>query len=155
MKKDQRKLASIPNEIAALPRISDFLPISIPKRRQSHSGEASAFDLIDEAAELIRASEQRASQAEEKAERVSAKAIEAVRAAQLNIEQTQAQRRLAEQHAAEQARLAAERVTKAEALAQERLDKAEACAQEAGERARAVESLLKAAEARAIDAEER
>src|SRR5215217_799868 len=39
MKKDQRELASIPNQITAQPRISHFLPISIPKRRQSDSRE--------------------------------------------------------------------------------------------------------------------
>jgi predicted S18 family serine protease len=153
MKKDQNKAGSTPGEMTALPRISDYLPISIAKPCQS--GEpATGFDLIDRAAELIRESEQRAMQADEKAERVSAKAIEAVKAAQMRVEQTQAQIRLVEQHAAEQAKLTAERMAKVEASAQERIDKAEAWAQEADERARAAESELKAALARASDAEE-
>ena len=110
MKKDQEELATAPAEIVAMPRMSDFRPISIASPRLSNSREASGFDLIDEAAELIRASEQRAAQAEEKAERVSARAIEALKAAQLSIEQSETQALLAEQQAAEQAKLAQERI---------------------------------------------
>ena len=43
-----------------------------PIVKGTNRGEANGFDLIDEAAELIRASEQRALHAEEKAEKVSA-----------------------------------------------------------------------------------
>ena len=100
------------------------------------------MNLIDHAAELIRASEQRASHAEEKAEKVSAKAAEAVRTAQLRIEQTQAHARLVEQHSAEQVKLAHERIAKAEALAHERVEQAQASAQEGIERAQAAESRL-------------
>jgi hypothetical protein len=129
----------------------DFIPIA----KASNPGEVNGFDLIDRAAELIRASEQRALHAEEKAEKVSARAVEAVRATQLRIQQTQAQAHLVEQHAAEQVRLAVDRIAKAEALANERIEQAQAWAQEAEERARAAESQLRAAEARASDAEER
>jgi hypothetical protein len=45
------------------------------KHQKGFREETSGFDLIEKAAELIRASEQRASQAEEKAETVSAKAL--------------------------------------------------------------------------------
>src|SRR5215207_11025000 len=51
----RRQIASTPNEIAAVPDISDFRPISMIKLRQGDTGEENAFDLIDEAAELIRA----------------------------------------------------------------------------------------------------
>jgi hypothetical protein len=155
MKKDQKELATATAEIVAMPRTSDFRPISIASPRLSDSREANGFDLIDEAAEIIRASEQRAVQAEEKAQKVSARAIEALRAAQLTVEQSQAQARLAEQQAVEQAKLAQERIAKAEALSHERIEKAQAWAQEAEERAMTAEGQLKAAEARATDAEER
>jgi hypothetical protein len=127
----------------------------IPIVKASNPEEVNGFDLIDRAAELIRASEQRALHAEEKAEKVSAKAVEAVRATQLRIQQTQAQAQLLEHHAAEQVRLAVERIAKAEALATERIEQAQVWAEEAEERARAAESQLQAAEARASDAEER
>ena len=56
---------------------------------------------------------------------------------------------------AEQVKLAHERIAKAEALAHERVEQAQASAQEGIERAQAAESRLRAAEARASDAEER
>jgi hypothetical protein len=130
--------------------IIDLIPVA-----KAHSDRASGFALIDQAAEAMQASEQRASHAEEKAHKISSKAIDAVRAAQLRIEQVQAQARLIERHAAEQAKLAEERIAKTEALAQERIDQAQTCAHDAEERARAAESRLRVAEARADDAEER
>jgi hypothetical protein len=156
MSVDHRNAASSAAGLATLPRrVVDFVPISKASAGHGGTGEESGFDLIDHAAEMIRASEQRALHAEEKAEKVSAKAVEAVRAAQLRIEQSLAQARLIEQHASEQMKLADERIAKAEALTEDRVAQAEAWAQAAEERARAAESRLGASEARANDAEER
>jgi GTPase Era involved in 16S rRNA processing len=147
------------NDEKQSPAIHPAVPAKLahftPNAKPGLDWEGSSLNLIDHAAELIRASEQRASHAEEIAEKVSAKAAEAVRAAQLRIEQTQAHARLLEQHAAEQVKLAHERIAKAEALAHERVEQAQASAQEGIERAQAAESRLRAAEARASDAEER
>jgi hypothetical protein len=151
MQKDWKQSPPIAHDSAALHgNIVDLIPIA-----KANLNRTSGFDLIDQAAEAIRAGEQRALHAEEKAQKISGKAIEAVRAAQLRIEQIQAQAHLTEQHAAEQAKLAEERIAKSEALAQERIDQAQNRAHEAEERARAAESRLRSAEARADDAEER
>jgi hypothetical protein len=155
MSKDQKQSAASPDLSAFHRNVTELVPISKASPHQEGSRGSIGFDLIDQAVELIRTSEQRASHAQEKAEKISAKALEAVRAAQLRIEQTQSHARLVEQHAAEQAKLAEERIAKTEALAQERIEKAQAWAQEAEERARSAECQLQEAQARAIDAEDR
>jgi hypothetical protein len=137
------------------PNLPALLPPPQTALEDLGSQASEGFELIERAAALIRTSEQRALQAEETAEKVSARAIDAVKAAQLRLEQVEAHARHVEQHAAEQAQMAQERIAKAEALAQERIDKAEVWAHEADERARAAQSRLQAAEIRASDAEER
>jgi hypothetical protein len=156
MSKDHKKSAREP-VAPALPAgvVVDLIPVAKARADETGSADAGALDLIDQAADLLRASEQRAAQAQEKAEKVSARAIGAVRAAHVRIEQMQAQARLIEQHAAEQARLAEERAASAEALAQERISQAQAWAEEAEARARAAEGQLRDAQNRAGEAEER
>jgi predicted S18 family serine protease len=133
---------------------SNFTPIQNEDHDLSPDS-AEGLDLIDHAAALLRNSEQRAMFAEDKAEKVSAKALEAIKAAQLRIEHTEMRARQVEQHAAQQVQLAQDRIANSEALAQERVEKVERWAHDAEERARAAVASLQAAEVRASDAEER
>jgi hypothetical protein len=133
---------------------SNVIPVENEHHDLSPDG-VDGLDLIDHAAALLRQSEQRAVFAEDKAEKVSAKALEAIKAAQLRIEQTEMRARQVEQHAAEQVQLAQDRIAKSEAMAQERVEKVERWAHDAEERARAAIASLQAAEVRASDAEER
>lgn len=137
-----------PVDISALAAAlgSNVVPFVPPQRDEPqfvNSEWAEGLDLIDQAAAFIRNTEQRASQAEERAEKVAFKAIEGLRTAQLRFEQAEARARQVEQHAAEEV-----------SLAQGRVAEAEGWAQEADERARAAESRAEAAEARAREAEE-
>ena len=68
---------------------------------------------------LLCEAEERAFRAEKNAERICSKAIEAVRAAQLRVEQTEARARQVALHAERHIKLLFERVSKAEALPQE------------------------------------
>jgi hypothetical protein len=111
-----------------------FVPPSRDEPEVAPSEWAASLDLIDQAASFFKATEQRASQAEERSEKVAVKAIEGLRAAQQRVEHAEAQVRRIEEEAAEEVRAA--------------------WAQEAEERARTAESRVEAAEARAREAEE-
>ena len=119
-----------------------FAPPSRDEAQAANSEWAASLELIDEAAALFRATEDRAAQAEERAERVAFKAMEGLRSAQVRVDKAEAHARAVEEHTAEEIRLARGRIAEAEAWAQE----AEA-------RAREAESRAAAAEARARDAE--
>jgi hypothetical protein len=120
-----------------------FVPPQRDEAQPANPEWAEGLDLIDQAAALMRTTEQRAVLAEERAEKVAFTAMEGLRTAQQRFEQ-------AEAHTLEVQRRAAEEIK----LAQGRAAEAEAWAQSAEERARAAESRMEAAEARAKNAEE-
>lgn len=111
--------------------------------------------LIDRWGVLLHESERRASRAQTSAELTCAEPTGAVSAAEVLVERTEAHTPMVAQGAIEQAELAQERFAKAIASAQQRIDEAEALANQAVERARAAESEFGAAQARALNAEER
>ena len=83
MQKDRKQSPATSDGGAAFHgNIIDLIPIA-----KAHSDRASGFALIDQAAEALQASEQRASHAEEKAHKISSKAIEAVRALGTHLRQ--------------------------------------------------------------------
>lgn len=120
-----------------------FVPPQRDEPQLADSEWAESLDLIDQAAAFFKASEHRASQAEERAEKVAVKAIEGLRSAQLRVEQAEAHAQEIEERTAEDVR-----------LARAGLAEAEAWAMQAEERAREAESRMEAAEARAREAEE-
>jgi hypothetical protein len=111
---------------------------------------AESLQLIDQAAAFYSASEHRAMQAEERAERVAAKAMEGLRTVQSRVDEAEEHARAVEAQAAEEIRQARARASELEAWAQQ----AEQRAQEAEQRAQEAESRIEAAEARAREAEE-
>ena len=143
----QQKLRP-PVDIAALAAAlgSNVVPF-VPSQRDEHQSAnpewAAGLELIDQAADLMRSTEQRAAQAEDRAEKVAVKAMEGLRAAQQRFEHAEGHARQIEQNAADEVR-----------LAQQRVAEAEAWAMDAEERARAAEARVEAAEARAQEAEE-
>lgn len=120
-----------------------FVPPQRDEPQLAGSEWAESLDLIEQAATFVKASEHRATQAEERAEKVAVKAIEGLRSAQMRVEEAEAQTRIVEEQAAEEIR-----------AARAGLAEAEAWAQQAEERAQEAESRVEAAEARARDAEE-
>jgi hypothetical protein len=155
----QRPTVNIADLAAALgPNVVRFTPP--PVRDEAigpHSEWAASLDLIDQAAAHFKASEQRATQAEERAEKVAFKAIEGLRSAQLRVEHAEAQARAVEEQAAEDLRQAQARAEEAEAWArqaEERAQDAEERARTAESRMEEIESRLAATEARAREAEE-
>jgi hypothetical protein len=127
-----------------------FVPPPPREEPQTGSEWAASLDLIDQVAASFKDSEQRASQAEERAEKVAVKAIEGLRTAQLRFEAAENRARQLEETTAEELRLAQHRVGEAEAWAQN----ADERARDAEERATAAEERAAAAELRARDAEE-
>jgi hypothetical protein len=128
-----------------------FVPPPPPREEpQTGSEWAASLDLIDQVAASFKDSESRASQAEERAEKVAVKAIEGLRTAQLRFEAAETRARQLEESTAEELRLAQQRVGEAEAWAQN----ADERARDAESRAAAAEERAEAAEIRARDAEE-
>jgi Fe2+ transport system protein B len=137
-----------PVDIAALAaalgsNVVPFVPPSRDEPQSSHPEWAQSLQLIDQAADFIRTTEQRAAAAEERSEKVAVKAMEGLRAAQQRFEHAELHAREIERHALENLRAAEGRVAEAEARALA-----------AEERAHAAESRIDDAEARARNAEE-
>ena len=140
----QQQIVDMAELAAALgSNVVRFVPPQRDEPQAPTSEWAASLDLIDQAAAFFKASEHRATQAEERAEKVAFKAMEGLRSAQSRVDEAEARARGAEEQAAEDIRLARGRIAEAEAWARE-----------AEERAREAESRAEAAEARARDAEE-
>src|SRR5918997_313881 len=88
---------------------SNIVPFP-PARDEPQPGKpdlVASLDLIDHAAAAFRATEHRAAQAEDRAEKVAAKAMEGLKTAQSRVEQAEADARAAERQAAAAERQAA------------------------------------------------
>ena len=140
----QQRFHDVSELAAALgSNVVPFVPPHRDEAQPANSQWAEGLALIEQAAAYFTVSEHRANQAEDRAEKVAAKAVEGLRAAQARYEDAEARAQAAERHAAEEIR-----------SAHSRLAEAEAWAQQAEERAREAESRVEAAEARAREAEE-
>jgi hypothetical protein len=127
----QKRSIDISDLAAALgSNVVRFAPPSRDEAQAANSEWAASLELIDEAAALFKATEDRAAQAEERAERVAFKAMEGLRSAQARVDKAEAHARAVEEHTAEEIRLARGRIAETEAWAQE----AEARAREAESR---------------------
>jgi hypothetical protein len=155
----QKRSVDISDLAAALgSNVVRFSPPPVRDEAQPPNPEwVASLDLIEEAAALFRATENRAYQAEDRADKVATKAMEGLKTAQVRVAEAEARVAEAEQQAADQIRLARAQAAEAETWARDaegRAREAEDRSRDAEERAREAESRAEAAEARARTAEE-
>ena len=139
----QRSIDLAELEAALGTNVVRFVPPPRDEPQAVNSEWAASLDLLDEAAAFVKASEHRAVQAEERAEKVAFKAMEGLRSAQLRVEHAEAHAREIEQQTGEELRQAHGRIAELEAWAEE-----------AEHRMRDAESRAETAESRAKDAEQ-
>src|SRR5919112_4727927 len=109
-------LAAALNAPALGPNVVRFVPPAPRDEAEPiHPEWVESLELIDQAAEFYRATEQRAVYAEERAEKVATKAMEGLRTAQQRVAEAEANARALEEQAASDLRLAHARITEAEA----------------------------------------
>ncbi len=176
MNSKQEQSADIFDLAAALgPNVVRFIPPSREEPQSAGSEWAESLEIIDQAADFLKSSEERVLHAEARAENIAAKAMEGLKTAHTRVLKAEMQSREAEQRAA----AAEHRAVAAEQRAQDEIDaalqraavaehhaaeeikaafqraaQAEAWAEGADQRALAAESRAEVAEARAKNAEE-